>query len=480
MRSRRDQVQAHMFIMGRLSAGMLRADPDIPDTPQRRTSRGIAIGVAVTVLIGLGTVLFGLIKPGGATSWQQAGTVVVERESGARWIYLGGELHPVLNQASAKLLAGPSLAVQEVSANSLAGTPRGTPIGIPGAPDGLPGAAALSSAPWLSCAAPREDGRPRDYTLLVGEADGRPLTAADALLVSGPDGAVFLVWSGQKLRMDPAAGGPAALGYGTADPVRVPAGFLNALPSGPDLVGPEVPGRGGAGPALAGRPSVVGQLFKDTAGQPYLLRSDGLVPLTPALFALIGGDPKTQSGAYGGHPVDVRPIGAGDVTAHAAPPSAKAQLTRDGALPETPPALRRDDPGSALCAATASGERLSTSTLLVSREVTDAAKPPKALPGVALSCAGPDRIAIAPGSGVLVRSVSTGDGASDALSLVADNGVAYPVPGAEALKQLGYEGAPQVRMPALLTGQLPTGNALDPGVAGKPVTGVTVTAAKRC
>ncbi|MFE0022697.1 type VII secretion protein EccB [Amycolatopsis sp. NPDC059021] len=480
MRSRRDQVQAHMFIMGRLSAGMLRADPDIPDTPQRRTTRGFAIGIAVTILLGLGTVLFGLIKPGGATSWQQAGTVVVERESGARWIYLGGVLHPVLNQASAKLLAGPSLSVQEVSANSLAGTPRGAPVGIPGAPDGLPAAAALSSAPWLSCAAPGGDGQPRNYTLLVGEAGGRPLTAADGLLVSGPDGAVFLVWSGQKLRLDPAAGGPAALGYGTADPVKVPAGFLNALPSGPDLVAPAVPGRGNAGPALAGRPSRVGQLFKDTAGQPYLLREDGLVPLTPALFALIGGAPETQGGAYGGQPVDVRPIGAGDVTAHAAPPAAKAALTHNDALPDAPPRLQRDDHDFALCAATTSGQSVSTSTLLVPRAVTDAAKPPMAQPGVALSCAGPDRIAIAPGSGVLVRSVSTGDGASDAVSLVADNGVEYPVPTADALKQLGYEGATAVRMPALLAGQLPTGAALDPGAAGKPAGGQTPASAKRC
>ena len=120
MQSRRDQVQAHMFVMGRLSAGMLRADPDIPDTPQRRTTRGFAIGLVVTVLIGLGTFLFGLvIQPGQATSWRADGSVVVERDTGARWLYVGGQLHPVLNPASAKLVAGQRLAVHDVASSSL-------------------------------------------------------------------------------------------------------------------------------------------------------------------------------------------------------------------------------------------------------------------------------------------------------------------------------------------------------------------------
>ncbi len=40
MRSKRDQVQAHTFMMGRLTSGMLLADPDAPESPLGRTSRG--------------------------------------------------------------------------------------------------------------------------------------------------------------------------------------------------------------------------------------------------------------------------------------------------------------------------------------------------------------------------------------------------------------------------------------------------------
>lgn len=466
-----------MFVMGRLSAGMLRADPGISDTPQRRTSRGVAIGIIVSVLLGLGTFLFGLIKPGGATAWQQPGAVVVEKESGARWIYLDGALHPVLNQASARLIAGEALSVHTVSANSLLGTPRGVPLGIPGAPDGLPTAAALSTDPWLSCAAPA--GGERDFTMLVGEAEGRPMTATDGALVAGADGAVFLVWSGHKLRMDTETAGPAALGYGTTDPVKVPAGFLNALPTGPDLIAPEIAGRGTAGPLLAGAPSVVGQLFRDAAGKPYLLGQAGLVPLTDTLFKLISGDPRTQAIAYGGQPVEPRRIGAGDITAHSAPTAAKGELTRGGAFPDTPPVLVPADDEQALCVSTTPGPPVSTSVSLVPEAIAGTAKPVVAQPGITVSCPRPDRVGVPPGSGVLVAALPTGDVPVPTTYLVADNGVKYPVPSPEVARALGYQ-MPAVGMPALLVDQLPTGPALDPAAAGRPVTQLPAPIAAQC
>ncbi|MEU5249895.1 type VII secretion protein EccB, partial [Streptomyces asoensis] len=69
MQSKRDQVQAHAFVMGRLTSGMLLADPDAPESPLARTTRGAGIGVVITVLICAGAVVFGLISPGGNDSW---------------------------------------------------------------------------------------------------------------------------------------------------------------------------------------------------------------------------------------------------------------------------------------------------------------------------------------------------------------------------------------------------------------------------
>src|SRR6516225_6397072 len=106
MQSRRDQVQAHLFVMSRLASGMLRAEPDTPDTPTGRTTRGAVVGLAVGLVIGLVVAVYGVMKPGGSTGWEKPGALVMVEETGARYLYLGGTLHPVLNQASAKLLAG--------------------------------------------------------------------------------------------------------------------------------------------------------------------------------------------------------------------------------------------------------------------------------------------------------------------------------------------------------------------------------------
>lgn len=125
MQSRRDQVQAHLFVMSRLGAGMLRGEPDAPDLPTRRTTRGVRTGLFIAMLIALVMGLYGAIKPGGATGWAKPGTLVVVKETGARYLFIGGELRPVLNQASARLVAGEKMTVSQVGLNSLKAAPRG-------------------------------------------------------------------------------------------------------------------------------------------------------------------------------------------------------------------------------------------------------------------------------------------------------------------------------------------------------------------
>ena len=67
MQSKRDQVHAHTFMMGRLSSGLLMADPDAPESPLGRTTRGVVFGVLVTVLVGAGATVYGLLRPGRGT-----------------------------------------------------------------------------------------------------------------------------------------------------------------------------------------------------------------------------------------------------------------------------------------------------------------------------------------------------------------------------------------------------------------------------
>ncbi|MFE4516328.1 type VII secretion protein EccB [Kitasatospora sp. NPDC056783] len=463
MQSRRDQVQAHLFVMSRVASGMLRAEPDAPDTSVARTTRGALVGLAIGLLIGVGAGVYGLVEPGGATGWRKPGTLVVVEESGARYLYAGGQLRPVLNQASARLLAGDRFRSVTVSAGSLDGVPRGALVGLVGAPDALPAERDLGEADWSACAvqppqAARGGRAAPQLSLAIGPRQGsRPLTDEQGVLVAEPDGAPQLLWRGLRLRAD--GGGLRALGYGDATPYPVTAGFLDALPVGPDLRAPELPGRGTAGPALAGRPTRIGQLFTGPGGERYLLAADGLVPLGETLFRLVQGDPRIQREAYGGAAVTPGPVGPADLAAHLAPAAAAAAWA-GGELPARPPQLAVVGEGKVPCAELRPGAGPAATTVGLQDAAAVTGQPPAAQPGVVPACNAADRITVRPGGGALVRAV-TGSGAGSTLYLVTDAGAKYPLPSPATAKLLGYTKTAPAAVPTRLLGLLPTGPSLD-------------------
>lgn len=69
---------------------MLLADPDAPESPLGRTTRGVLVGVVITALVAAGSLVYGLMSPGGNGAWRASGTLVVNRETGARYVYVGG------------------------------------------------------------------------------------------------------------------------------------------------------------------------------------------------------------------------------------------------------------------------------------------------------------------------------------------------------------------------------------------------------
>lgn len=235
--------------------------------------------------------------------------------------------------------------------------------------------------------------------------------------------------------------------------------MLGTLPAGPDLASPDIPGRGGAGPTLAGRPTKVGQLFTDPTGSHYVLSSAGLVPLTVLQYDLLLGDPRTQDKAYGGSAGTPAPIGPADLAAHTA-----AGPGLPGGLPAEPPALVDPGQNQALCAdlhPSTDGNPVTSVAVLDAGALGGQA--PDSEPGVAPGCAAADRIAVRPGAGALVRALS-GSGAGTSQYLVADNGVKYPLPSAAAAKQLGYAAVATQAVPQALLALLPSGPSLDPSV----------------
>jgi len=486
VQSKRDQVQAHSFMMGRLSSGLLTADPDAPESPLGRTTRGVVFGVLVTLLIGAGATVYGLLRPGGNDGWRSGKHLVVNRDTGARYLWTGtdGVLHPVRNYASARLIGGSDLATVDVATASLRDIPVGSPAGIPGAPDALPGADRLDGGAWHMCvtgpdgAAPSTSGaatgagveKPGATTLVAGAPlDARGVGADRGILVSGPDRTEYLVWRGSRLALDRASDARNALGYGSEQPMPVSAAFLDALAPGPALKPPEVPGRGGEGPVLGGEASRIGQLFEVSVpggGSTYhLLREDGLVPLTRLGAALVLGDPATQKDAYEGRSPEVRAVGADALREHRSKDSGTAGSAE---LPETPPSPQSTPRGTALCAQVDGdngGARIK-SVLVPLTELAPVAVWEGTASPLKAACVRTDATVVRPGRAALVRALhASGAAHAGTTYLVAENGVKYRVSAKDSLAALGYADKDISSVPAPLLAALPTGADLDPAAA---------------
>jgi type VII secretion protein EccB len=495
MQNRRDQVQAHMFVMGRLTSGLLRVDLDSPESPVGRTNRGLVTGIVIAVLVAAGAFVFGLISPGTSDSWRASGTLIVDKQTGARYLYVDGTLRPVLNYASALLLVGAAdLSTKTAGHGSLSGAQRGAPVGIDGAPDALPDAGDLGDdTPWLVCSTLSADtsgagtgtaagagaasAAPAASTVLsVGTATGgQPLRSGSALLVSGPDGTRYLVWKGSRLRLDSGAGALETLGYGPVSPRPVTAEFLDALPAGPDLTAPDVPGRGTAGPVLGGLTTRVGQVFRTQVpgadSQYYLLRQEGLVPLTATEAALELGDPDTGAKAYGGSTPTARQLEAGALSGHLV---GKAASGTSAELPAVPPTAVTVASGSEACAGVSpdAGSGIQVGVTFVAADALNAVaaqgtvQPGGPAQAVAAACLPVDQVSVPPGGGALVKAASAdGSAVGDTTYLVTDTGVKYAVPTSADVQALGYTEADTVRVPTLLLSMLPTGPVLDQAAA---------------
>ncbi|NYH54478.1 MULTISPECIES: type VII secretion protein EccB [Nocardiopsis] len=469
MQSRRDRVMAHNFTVGRLGTAMLEGDPDAVDAPMRRTRTGTYIGIAIAAVLCVGFLVFGLIFPGGATSWRQEGRLIVDRDTGASYLYSSGVLRPVDNSASARLVQGADAAVSLVSARSLEGVPVGGPVGIAGAPDALPTEAGLEESVWRVCALLPEDeeGERGRTALVVGDAPAPVSPSAEqAVLVSGPDGAPHLLWNGTRLRLDEEGGAVQALGYGTSDALPVTSAFLNTVPTGPDLTAPEVPGAGEDAGASAGEPRRVGQVFAVSAAeqdvQHYLLTRDGLVPLTTTQALLLLADPDVSGAAYPDSPAEALPIPAGEAHARLAEGSGP----REDRHPASPPTLV--GAGSSVpCLRLAPDGSLS---LTMDDPAGVEAWPVQEQPGIAPGCPTPDLVGIASGRGALAAARPVGGGgASTTRYLVTDSPAKYPVLDDAALTALGYQTGQAVPVPTSLLRLLPSGPVLDPEAAALPL-----------
>ncbi|MEU3862020.1 type VII secretion protein EccB [Streptomyces sp. NPDC028722] len=440
MQSRRDHVHAYQFATGRLAAALVTGEPATGEPPARRSVLGVILGVLLAVLACAGFAVYGLLKPGGNTAWAKPNAIVVEKETGTRFLYVDGVLHPVANYASALLGAaggGGGTSVHTVSRNSLAGVRRGAQIGIPAAPDSVPEATALLTGDWTRCLTPgRNKGETLDFAPGDRPAARAPVTGRRALLRAA-DGTQYLLWNGVRYRL----GGRStliALQLDGLDPLPVPGDWLAALPAGPTVGAADVPGRGGRGPRVGDRPARIGDVFTSGAdgkgaAQFYVLRSDGLAALTRTEFQLLA----TSKGAAEPREVTPRDIAAAGGSAdrsllHRLPDFLSGPVLRPGAAAVC---LRQHVTG---------GTEVHTAVTLEERPAATA--PPVDVPV---------------GHGLLAQALPLPPrGVAPQVYLVTELGVKYPLADLDTASALGFGGGQARPVPRAVLDLLPTGPAL--------------------
>jgi type VII secretion protein EccB len=462
MTSRRDQVQAYGFMMGRLSSALVHGEPDAARPPMQRTTGatvgGLALG-AVGFLVCLG---LGLLSPAGkAAAAPATGELIVVPQTGASYIYSGGKLRPVLNWSSARLLLNGSPRVENESATAVAAVPLGTPLGIVGAPNELPFATTVNHGDWLACAQ-SANGQPRTAVAIGARPAGAVPIPPGQALVAAAGNHTYLIWQGQRLLL----GAPwiaSALGLGQAPVIQVSQSWLNAVPQGPDLVPFSVEGVGGPGPVLDGKPTTVGEVLTtqnvDGPDTLYLVESNGVAEISATAAAVELASPSTAA-AYRGAiaaPVAVsRPAIASAPVGHDPLP--------DGAgVPPSPPSAATPSAGGrgGLVPCIAYPGTGGMPPMLLWSTAVGGSPPDLNAPGVTAGTNDADLVNVASGGGALVQPL-TPTGAPDGPPyLVTGDGDKFAIPTADEIAALGYQANKAAKLPAALLGLLPTGPPLD-------------------
>jgi len=448
----KDSLQAHRFMNRRVRAALLEGDAESNTRPLARLGTGTYAGIFVTIALLAVVGIIGVLKPGGSTAWQEPGAFIVEEETGARYIYLDGLLHPVLNYSSAKLLLGSRLHVVTVSARSLENAPHGPVIGIPSAPDSLPDAAHIVGTSWSVCAIGNAaGGQPYRTAMFPGQAAaGAAMGNDDAYLVLTTSEQYQLIWSGHAHAIPDQW--LAALGYRPSESIAVEDGFAAALPAGQQIAPAEIPGLGQPGPALPAsvEPTIIGSIYADRINTYYLMTQDGLATLTPLQAQLLLGDPRLAA-AYGGGSPSPLPISQAQVTEMTVVPL--PDLGVGAAPPPKAPELTNLPPGEGQLCIRYADQQVP--------QIAAGPADPAPIPAAGL-------VQLPTGSGALVAARLNPDTPETTVYLVTDTGTRFPVAGQGALEQLGLAGVSVAQLPATLVGLLPAGALLDQAAAAMP------------
>lgn len=282
----RAQVSGYRFLLQRAEHTLVRRDARMLHDPMRAQRQSVLVGLVIAILVAAGCGVYGLIRPVGSVA---DAPIVLNRSDGGLYVVVEGTAHPVLNLASARLVAEAAADPKTVSAAALRDLPRGPTLGIIGAPNAFGSGAAPA---WSVCDAASADGdAPARTAVVIGDG------SESAGLGAGEDAGLFAVVDDQSYLVYRLGRGSAArtvrapidpdaepvrraLGLHGAVPRRLSPGLANAIEEVAPLAVPEIAGVGG--PGALGMP--IGAVFAvpslDGAAEHFVALADGVAPVT--------------------------------------------------------------------------------------------------------------------------------------------------------------------------------------------------------
>ncbi len=245
------------------------------DDPMRSEARSLAAGCVLAMVAVIACAVVAIVRPRDSLG---DAPIVMVRETGALYVRVGETLHPALNLASARLVAGNAGQPQRIAAIELRRSKRGPLIGIPGAPTEIGEPLAAGESHWAVC----DDGAAT--TVITGPpANGagmQPLSGATTMLVRSPPqtGDTYLLYDGKRARVNlgdlPTM---RALRLDGVVPTELAAAVLNAIPEAAPIAAPVIPGAGRDGPpSLDGlRVGTVVRIHRAGGDDHYVVLSSG-------------------------------------------------------------------------------------------------------------------------------------------------------------------------------------------------------------
>ena len=440
MATKKDLQQAQSYSQRRVLTAFVSGIPGGKELEPSNPMRTVVAAIALAILLALGSVIFGLIRPGLPTGWEH-NKLLLSQDTGARYVSKNSVLYPVLNTTSARLLIpAADFEIITIDESRIADVQRGPTIGILGAPDELPTSERLVQTGWVSCVIDENQVTALDQQRTTSDVAGGTIAQVD--------GVNYLVYGSHSYEIpsENNDGLLRLLGMESIAPVDVTASWLALFEPGTPLAPISVDGAG-ENVTVGSQSLPAGTTVREAGGSDdarlSVIMADGSVaPLSPFAYELYL-------------------LGDG-------PEAIEVSASDTGALPTSNMVLTAVDwptdiPASVDLSATSACATLDTTGESPVASLTTADD------SAALLSSDRD-VVIAPTGGALVRAVGTGIPNNGQFALVDGSGTFFPIPDAteDNIAQLGFAIDEIATVPQAWLNLFLTGPSLTVEAAGSP------------